>query len=122
MPKMFRSALSPELAGQPAGAVLPQIHLYDDDNFGGDQLQIFGGGTESLSRSAGKGWNDDVSSVVVVSGTWELFSDEGFAGRRLVLTPGVYSSIEAAGNDAAKAFPAGQGWNDALSSLRAIAW
>ena len=111
----------------PAGGVLPQIHLFEDDSFTGDELDIYGGDVPSLSSLAGRGWNDTISSVIVVSGTWELFMDDGYGGRKLTLSPGVYGSIEQAGNSrkgapvaGADASPPGQGWNDALSSLRAI--
>jgi len=35
----------------PAGGVLPQIHLFKDDDFKGDELDLFGGGTDDLSKA-----------------------------------------------------------------------
>jgi hypothetical protein len=105
----------------PPGGSLPQIHLFKDDGFTNDEADLFGGGTASLGQDISGDWNDAASSVIVVSGTWELRSDDGFQGRRLVLPPGVYPSIEQAGNNPQLAFPPGQGWNDILSSLRPIA-
>ena len=126
MAKIFRSQLPAALCdgAQAPNAVLPQIHLFDDDNFRGDELDIYGGGTDSLSRDCGKGWNDDISSVIVVSGTWELFWDDGCVGNKLILPPGVYPSLAQAGTNPQLAFPAipEPGWNDQLSSLRPIKW
>lgn len=116
---------NPNISAPGMNAVLPQIHLFDDDNFRGDELDIFGEGTPAIGRDAGKGWNDDVSSVVVVSGTWELFTDNDFQDRKLTLVPGTYPSIEACGMGnvgGATAEPPGPGWNDKLSSLRVKAW
>ena len=71
---------------------------------------------------ADDGFNDKVSSVVVLSGTWELFSDRDFGGRKLTLTPNAYDSLENAGCDKRFAEPAGPGWNDTMSSLRVKSW
>jgi hypothetical protein len=117
--KVFRKAL--DVAAPARNAVLPQIHLYEHDNQEGDQLHVYGGGTNSLSRDAGKGWNDDISSAIVISGTWELFEHDDYGGRKLTLTPGVYPSLEAAGMGGvagATPEPPGPGWNDILSSLK----
>lgn len=117
--KQFRTALA---APPPApNAVLPQIILYDNDNQGGDALQLLGGGSPAMGRDFGNGWNDDISSAVVISGTWELFENNDYGGRRLVLTPGVYPSIEQAGLGGvpgATSDQPGPGWNDILSSIR----
>jgi hypothetical protein len=107
--------------GRDRDDVLPQIRLFEHDNYEGDVLEIFGhGGTASL-RAIDEDWNDEVSSVIVIAGTWELFFHDNFDGRKLTLRPGTYPSIEQAGNGippGATPEPAGQGWNDQLSSLR----
>lgn len=119
MPRVLRTAVG---APQPTtNAVLPQIKLYDDDNFDGDELDMYGGGTHAIGADVSNGWNDDVSSVIVIAGVWELFTDIDYGGRKLTLMPGVYPSIEQAGLgnvEGATAEPPGPGWNDKLSSLR----
>lgn len=100
--------------------VVPWIKLFKDDGLGSDELDVYGeGGTNAMPP----GWNDTVSSLVVVSGTWELFSDIDFGGNKITFAPGAYASIEAAGRGGvpgATPAPATPGWNDALSSLRCV--
>ena len=45
------------------------------------------------------GFNDRVSSVVVLRGRWEVCSDPRFSGQCVVLRPGRYESLDAMGMD-----------------------
>jgi hypothetical protein len=54
-------------------------------------------------------FNDDASSVIVYSGTWELFEHIDFQGKSITLKPGYYGSLQAAGL-----------CNDCLSSFRRV--
>ena len=55
-------------------------------------------------------WNDSISSIIVISGTWELFEDADYQGRSARFSPGYHRGIS--GN-----LP----W-DSVSSARVVAW
>ena len=42
----------------------------------------------------GDDWNDKISSVVVVSGTWQFFEHAGFGGASTIVGPGYYQFVE----------------------------
>lgn len=92
----------------PAGSRLPELVIYSDSNFRGKEART------NLAWYQVGDWNDQLSSFVVVSGTWELFQNEKFneqaPGLKWVVKPGYYASNEVAG------FPDGQ-----VSSFRPIA-
>jgi Beta/Gamma crystallin len=50
--------------------------------------------------------NDKASSVIVNTGTWNLFADTAYAGKSMRLRPGRYPSLEDAGlcNDCLSSF------------------
>jgi hypothetical protein len=67
---------------------MPQIIAYDNENFLGDHTHIFGD-----MKELGK-WNNSISSMVILSGTWEFFDDEDFKGTKMAtLGPGVYPRV-----------------------------
>jgi hypothetical protein len=75
--------------------ILPEIVVYKDINFGGDSWRFNmppGWGWSYV----GDDWNDSISSVVVVSGTWQFFNNAGFDYGDDVVTiyPGYYSFVE----------------------------
>lgn len=88
----------------------PEIVLYQDANFGGREWRTHLGYTY-----VGDTWNDTLSSLIIVSGTWQFWRhanyQSGAGDRNWVLGPGYYSWVEAVG------IP-----NDQVSSLRPIAW
>ena len=74
-------------AGRAAGDV-PQIVAFDNENFLGDHVHIFGD-----MRDLGK-WGNSISSMVILSGTWEFFDDENFTGTPMgTLGPGMYANV-----------------------------
>ncbi|MBD7911456.1 MULTISPECIES: beta/gamma crystallin-related protein [Clostridium] len=80
--------------------------LFEHDNFKGAHLHVFNG-VDSLSQY---GFNDIVSSFVVLSGRWQFFRDDQFQfPYEGVFGPGVYSWVENYGIK-----------NDDLSSLRCV--
>jgi Beta/Gamma crystallin len=81
---------------------MPQIIAYDNEEFLGDHMHIFGD-----MRDLGK-WGNSISSLVILSGTWEFFDDEDFKGTSLgTLGPGLYADV------------AGKGLkNNSISSVR----
>jgi Beta/Gamma crystallin len=71
----------------PAGEV-PQIIAFDKENFEGDHTHIFGD-MPKLGR-----WDNSMSSMVILSGTWEFFDDQNFQGALMAkLGPGRYANV-----------------------------
>ncbi len=71
-------------------------------NYGRGSIELFGqpdfrGRTMRLDTDAetlqGTGFNDRASSVVVTAGTWQLCSDDGYAGKCRTFTPGRYADL-----------------------------
>jgi hypothetical protein len=96
-----------------------EIILYVDKDFGGLHTHLFDTTPDFTQLSLtgvntglpdGVSWNDQVSSFVILSGTWQFFVDVDF-GRQQGgdLGPGSYSWIEDYGMD-----------NDAISSVKLI--
>jgi hypothetical protein len=87
---------------------IPHIILYPDVGLtGANHLHVF----TQIHWLAG--WNDMVTSFVILEGNWEFFFDVDFnnqmGGAGTKLGPGVYTWIEAA---------LGPGTNDRMTSLR----
>jgi beta/gamma crystallin len=84
----------PAIAGEtihPAGN-LPQIVVYDNEEFLGDHTHIFGN-----MKDLGK-WGNSISSMIILSGTWEFFDDEDFKGTKMgSFGPGMYPNVGAKG-------------------------
>ncbi|MBZ5538781.1 MAG: hypothetical protein LAO31_22780 [Acidobacteriia bacterium] len=76
-------------------ASVPHVILFEHANFHGAHKHVFG--VESnLNAGDDDFFNDLVSSIVVLSGTWEFFRDAGFNGSYgTVLGPGRYPWVEA---------------------------
>ena len=89
-------------AGEMMHGDTPQIVAFDNEDFLGDHVHIFGD-----MRDLGK-WGNSISSLVILSGTWEFFDDEDFKGTSMgTLGPGMYADI------------AGKGLkNNSISSVR----
>jgi hypothetical protein len=66
----------------------PQIIAFDNEEFLGDHMHIFGN-----MRDLGK-WGNTRSSMIILSGTWEFFGDEDFKGIKMgELGPGMYANV-----------------------------
>jgi len=73
--------------------ILPEIVVYKDANFSGDSWRFNfppGWGWSYV----GDNWNDTISAVVVVSGTWTFFEHAGFGGASTTVGPGYYKFVE----------------------------
>ena len=97
------------IAAASAGLVLAlpaaaQVIFYEHDHFGGRSFEV----DRQLGNFERAGFNDRVSSVVVLSGRWEMCTDRRFQGRCVVVRPGRYPSMGAVG------------LNDAISSVRPV--
>jgi Beta/Gamma crystallin len=72
---------------RPAGD-LPQIIVFDNENFLGDHTHILGN-----MKDLGK-WDNSISSVIILSGTWEFFDGDNFTGTKMAtLGPGMYPKV-----------------------------
>ncbi|WP_414619051.1 CAP domain-containing protein [Calothrix sp. CCY 0018] len=79
------------------------IEIFVDANFSGGSSGPF----NQDSSFVGDFWNDKISSIKVLFGTWEFFEDANFQGRSFRLTPGEYAFV---GNE----------WNDIISSFKQV--
>jgi len=71
----------------PAGE-RPQIIAYDDEDFIGEHTHIFGD-----MRRLGK-WDNSISSMIILSGTWAFFDDQNLEGDKMAeLGPGMYPKV-----------------------------
>jgi Beta/Gamma crystallin len=77
------AAAQPGRAGEP-----PQIIAFDGNDFTGDHTHIVGD-----LRRLGK-WDNSISSLIILSGTWEFFDGDDFTGTKMAtLGPGQYASV-----------------------------
>ena len=63
------------------------ILLFKDGDFRGQTLFL----TESTTNFAPLGFNDVVSSIKVLSGTWRLYQNVNYTGKFLEVVPGSYN-------------------------------
>jgi hypothetical protein len=102
-PGSVQADLQPAAGG---GLHAPEVVVYENRNFGGAEWRT------NLGWSyVGDFWNDKISAIIVVSGTWRFWEDRDFKGRHWDLGPGYYDWVEAVG------IP-----NDIISSFQSIAW
>ncbi|HEX5904707.1 MAG TPA: beta/gamma crystallin-related protein [Candidatus Nitrosocosmicus sp.] len=85
---------------------LPEIVVYEHVNYSGAEWRI-----NFITSNVGSFWNDKISSIIVISGTWEFFEHINYGGRVWVLTPGYYISVSNFG------IP-----HDVISSFRVRSW
>jgi hypothetical protein len=63
----------------------PQIIAFDGNDFTGDHTHFVGD-----MRRLGK-WDNSISSIIILSGTWEFFDDEDLMGTKIaMLGPGQF--------------------------------
>jgi hypothetical protein len=68
------------------GDRIPEIVIYSEENFSGIEYR-----TNCNVDLVGKLMNDNVNSIIVVSGTWEVFEHKDYNGKLLgTLIPGYY--------------------------------
>ena len=71
-------------------ALAAEVTVYKQQNFSGDQLPLRDAAYD-LSRM---NFHDQISSIVVHSGAWEVCTQPHFRGECVVLKPGKYSALE----------------------------
>jgi len=69
--------------------MVPEIVVFSGVDFQGEQLRT------NLSGNVSSQWNDKISSIIVVSGTWQFFEHKDYGGASSKpLTPGYYHWVE----------------------------
>ncbi len=80
---------------------IPQAIVFEDLNMTGSHTHLFAS-VPDLTKSDNF-WNDKISSIVVISGTWTFFADPVGAGdqpnKSITLEPGVYPDVTKEGMD-----------------------
>jgi hypothetical protein len=66
-----------------------EVTIFSDPAFAGTGVTT-GDEQPQLSQS---GWQNQIASIQVKSGTWDFFSDENFAGQTMRLQPGPYQDL-----------------------------
>jgi hypothetical protein len=66
-----------------------EITIYSEPNFASNAVPT-GEDQPQLSLS---GWQDQIASIQVKSGTWEVFTEEQYAGNAMRLSPGSYPTL-----------------------------
>jgi len=79
-----------------------RVSVYWDADFNGERAD-----TSQNQPYVGDHWNDQISSIRVVSGVWQFFWDANYGGEMIELKPGDYARIPAH-------------WNDQISSFRCV--
>jgi hypothetical protein len=88
---------------------LPEVVVYWDANWGGANFR-----TNLDINYVGDDWNDQISSIVVVSGTWQFFEHANYGGAASnLLGPGYYSFVENSDVNIA---------NDSISSFKIVSF
>ena len=100
---------------RPAGACEPAIKVWEHHKKGGWVLTFVGEQVHDI----GSRHNDQISSVEVISGTWELFVHGEFKGKKIVLKKGLVPDLAALRmNDQISSLQAGRLVTDADSVAR----
>jgi len=66
-----------------------ELTIYPDPNFGGTAVTT----SDEQPALSESGWQNQIASVKVASGTWDFFTEEEFAGENLRLEPGEYPNL-----------------------------
>ena len=86
-------ALAACLACLTAAPALAQVTFYEHDNYQGRAFST----EREVANFREFGFNDRASSIVVAGRNWEVCDESNFGGRCVVLSPGNYPSLQAAG-------------------------
>jgi len=79
-----------------------RVSVFWDADFKGERWD-----TEQNQTYVGNHWNDQISSIRIVSGTWRFYWNAKYDGEMIELKPGDYHYV-------------GNHWNDQISSFRCI--
>ncbi|WP_298517260.1 beta/gamma crystallin-related protein [uncultured Kordia sp.] len=89
---------------------MSKIIVFQNSNISGSSLTL----TASDPNLVPQGWNDKISSLIVVSGTWELYQNTKYGGSS-------WSVSDSGGPNGDGVYPDWSDWggtNDSISSIR----
>ena len=66
-----------------------EVTIYSEPSFAGTGVTT----SEEQPALSQSGWQNQIASIEVKSGTWDFFSDENFAGNTMRLAPGPYQDL-----------------------------
>jgi len=66
-----------------------ELAIFSEPNFGGTNATA----TDEQPNLSENGWQNQIASVQVKSGTWDFFSDQQFTGETMRLAPGSYADL-----------------------------
>ena len=89
---------------------MAKIVLFKDINYGGGALVLTG----ADSDLGPQGWNDKVSSLIVIDGTWNLYKDSNYGGTKWSVSANGGPSNDGTYSD----WSSWGGTNDSVSSLK----
>jgi hypothetical protein len=92
---LFLAGMGLAVAAQDS-ATVPQLIVFEKTGFGGEHGHFFTG-VPDLTNFDGKFWDDQISSIAVISGNWTFFADPVGAGAAVnpsvTLGPGIYPDV-----------------------------
>ncbi len=93
--------------------IFPEVVVYEDINWGGAEWR-----TNLNHDYVGDFWNDKISSLIIISGTWQFWENagnnkDGNGGAMTIAGPGYYSWVEAQPFNMQ---------NDSISSFQVVSW
>ena len=96
-------AEAPESAAEVIGqglivSSIPEIIVFEHVNFEGDSWRT------TQCWNLGSEWNDRISSIIVVSGTWCLAEHHDYLGWKYYFGPGHYHNMNGIPNDQVSCF------------------
>jgi hypothetical protein len=78
------------------------VAVYLDGSYSGEVWR-----TTEDQPSVGAHWIKQITSIIVISGTWDFYWDPSYRGEVITLPPGAYPYI-------------GNHWDDKISSFRCV--
>lgn len=66
-----------------------ELTIYSEPNFASNPVTT----AEDQPQLSQSGWQDQIASIQVKSGLWEMFTDEQYAGNAMRLAPGSYPTL-----------------------------
>jgi hypothetical protein len=67
-----------------------ELLIYSETNFKG----LSAPSEENQSSLSEDGWQNEIASVQIKSGTWDFYSDEDYAGEMMRLSAGSYPTLD----------------------------
>ncbi len=97
---LFLAGIGVVAAAEQSSPTVPQCIIFEKTGFGGEHRHVFES-IPDLTNSDGRFWNDQISSIAVISGNWTFLADPpveaGVANPGVTLGPGIYPDLAKVG-------------------------